>query len=58
MMLKTLSACTVVLATLQAIPATAADYLFIRHAESATNAGTATTIAEIVDPLLTPLGQQ
>lgn len=57
-MLKTLSVCTVVLTTLQAVPATAADYLFIRHAESAANAGTATTVAEIVDPLLTPLGQQ
>lgn len=57
-MLKILSVCTVVLATIQAVPAAAADYLFIRHAESATNAGTATTIADVVDPLLTALGQQ
>lgn len=57
-MRKILSVCAVALAATQAIPATAAEFLFIRHAESATNAGTATTVAEIIDPSLTALGQQ
>jgi len=39
------------------VPADAATFLFIRHAESTTNAGTATA-DEIVDPPLTALGQQ
>lgn len=41
-----------------AAPASAAEFLFVRHAQSATNAGTATTVADIIDPLLTPVGQQ
>jgi len=41
-----------------AAPVDAATFLFVRHAESTTNAGTATTPEEIVDPPLTELGQQ
>lgn len=57
-MRKTLSVCSVVFAAIQAVPAAAADFLFIRHAESTTNAGTATTVEEILNPPLTTLGQQ
>jgi probable phosphoglycerate mutase len=39
-------------------PVDAATFLFIRHAESTTNAGTATTPEELVDPPLTELGKQ
>jgi probable phosphoglycerate mutase len=45
-------------AAVQAVPATAATFLFIRHAQSATNAGISTTVQDIVDPPLTALGQQ
>lgn len=41
----------------QSHPAAAATYLFIRHAESLANAGTANP-DEVVDPLLTTLGQE
>lgn len=41
-----------------AVPASAASFLFVRHAESAANAGTASSIAEYIDPPLTALGQQ
>jgi broad specificity phosphatase PhoE len=41
-----------------ATPAKAASFLFIRHAESTTNAGTASTPEELVDPPLTELGRQ
>lgn len=57
-MCKTLSVCTVAFLAIQALPATAADFLFIRHAESTTNAGTATTVEEILNPPLTALGEQ
>ena len=57
-MRKTLSIGTLVFAALQAVPASAADFLFIRHAESTANAGTATTVQEFLDPPLTVLGQQ
>ena len=46
------------LAAAQAIPASAASFLFIRHAESTSNANTATTVQEVIDAPLTPLGQQ
>lgn len=42
----------------QAIPADAAKFLFVRHAESTANAGTATSVGEYLDPPLTALGQQ
>jgi broad specificity phosphatase PhoE len=42
----------------QAVPATAATFLFIRHAQSATNVGAGTTVADIIDPPLTTLGYQ
>lgn len=45
-------------AAVQAAPAHAASFLFIRHAESTTNAGSATTVEEFVNPPLTVLGQQ
>jgi len=57
-MRKTLFLSTTLFAAVQIAPAGAADFLFIRHAESATNAGAATTVAELVDPQLTALGQQ
>ena len=38
--------------------ADAATFLFIRHAESTTNSGAASTPEEILDPPLTALGQQ
>lgn len=46
------------IATVQAIPASAASFLFIRHAESTSNANTATTVEEVIDAPLTALGQQ
>jgi len=46
------------IATTHAIPASAATFLFVRHAESTANAGTATTVAEYLDPPLTAVGQQ
>jgi probable phosphoglycerate mutase len=49
---------TLLLAAVQAAPASAATFLFIRHAESATNAGLGSTIQEIVDPALTATGEQ
>jgi probable phosphoglycerate mutase len=49
---------TLLLAAVQAVPATAATFLFIRHGESATNAGVSTTVQDVVDPPLTALGQQ
>ncbi|WP_375690563.1 histidine phosphatase family protein [Pseudooceanicola sp. LIPI14-2-Ac024] len=45
-------------ALLQAAPAGAATFLFVRHAESTANAGTATTPEEMKDPPLTELGEQ
>lgn len=57
-MKKSLAIFAFVLASIQAVPATAAQFLFIRHAESTTNAGTAATPAELLDPALTELGQQ
>lgn len=39
-------------------PAAAAKFLFIRHAESTANAGSANSVAEYIDPPLTALGQQ
>lgn len=57
-MRKTLSICSLAFATIQAVPTFAADFLFIRHAESTANAGTATTVQEFLDPPLTVLGQQ
>lgn len=41
-----------------ASPTQAATFLFIRHAESTTNAGTAATPEELVNPPLTDLGRQ
>jgi broad specificity phosphatase PhoE len=46
------------IAAAQTIPASAASFLFIRHAESTSNANTATTIAEVIDAPLTALGHQ
>ncbi|MDP1025799.1 histidine phosphatase family protein [Sphingomonas sp. KR1UV-12] len=46
------------LAAASAMPAQAASFLFIRHAESTANAGTAATPQEALDPPLTALGQQ
>ncbi|KFI24807.1 hypothetical protein CG51_17365 [Haematobacter missouriensis] len=46
------------LAASLAAPASAATFLFIRHAESTSNAGTATTVEENLDPPLTPLGKE
>lgn len=46
------------LASVHTIPASAATFLFIRHAESTANAGTATTVDEFLDPGLTAEGQQ
>ncbi|GGB26275.1 hypothetical protein GCM10011380_14720 [Sphingomonas metalli] len=40
------------------MPAEATSFLFIRHAESTANAGTAATPQEVLDPPLTALGQQ
>jgi probable phosphoglycerate mutase len=57
-MKKFLSIFAFVLATGQALPAVAAEFLFIRHAESTTNAGGSGTPAELIDPPLTALGQQ
>jgi probable phosphoglycerate mutase len=48
----------VAIALMSALPADAATFLFIRHAESTTNSGTAATPAEIIDPPLTALGAQ
>jgi probable phosphoglycerate mutase len=45
-------------AAAMAMPAHAASFLFIRHAESTANAGTAATPQEALDPPLTALGQQ
>jgi broad specificity phosphatase PhoE len=42
----------------QAVPAAAATFLFIRHAQSATNVGAGTTVADIIDPPLTAVGRQ
>ncbi|MFV0473194.1 MAG: histidine phosphatase family protein [Pikeienuella sp.] len=42
----------------QTVPADAATYYFIRHAESTANTGEAKTPEEMVDPMLTALGQQ
>lgn len=47
-----------VIAAIQAAPASAATFLFIRHAESAANAQTVTTVQDVVDPPLTARGQQ
>jgi broad specificity phosphatase PhoE len=44
------------IAACQAVPASAATFLFIRHAESTANAGTATTVEEYINPPLTALG--
>ena len=57
-MLKTPVIAALLAALAPAAPAGAATFLFIRHAESTTNAGTATTPAELIDPPLTALGQQ
>jgi probable phosphoglycerate mutase len=57
-MKKSLAIFAFVLASIQAVPASAAQFLFIRHAESTTNAGSASTPAELLDPPLTALGQQ
>lgn len=57
-MKKSLAMFAFVLASVQAVPASAAQFLFIRHGESTTNAGTAATPAELLDPPLTALGQQ
>jgi broad specificity phosphatase PhoE len=57
-MKKPLSIFAFVLASIQAVPAVAAEFLFIRHAESTTNAGGSGTPAELIDPPLTALGQQ
>lgn len=57
-MFRTAAAGLIALAALQAAPASAATFLFVRHAESTANAGTATTVAESLDPPLTALGQQ
>ncbi|WP_139181790.1 histidine phosphatase family protein [Edaphosphingomonas haloaromaticamans] len=46
------------IAAMQGAAANAASFLFIRHAESTANAGTATTVEEMLDPPLTALGQQ
>jgi probable phosphoglycerate mutase len=46
------------IAASQAVPASAATFLFIRHAESTANSGTATTVAEFINPPLTALGTQ
>ena len=57
-MKKLLPACAFVLASIQALPAAAAEFLFIRHAESLANAGTSTTVDQIYNPTLTALGFQ
>lgn len=57
-MKKILSVVAFLLATAQAVPALAAEFLFVRHAESLTNAGGASTPEEMLDPPLTALGQQ
>jgi probable phosphoglycerate mutase len=57
-MKKSLAIFAFVLAAVQAVPASAAQFLFIRHAESTTNAGSASTPEELLDPPLTALGQQ
>ncbi|SNS08832.1 probable phosphoglycerate mutase [Sphingomonas laterariae] len=46
------------IAAAQGAAANAASFLFIRHAESTANAGTATTLEEMLNPPLTELGQQ
>lgn len=46
------------IAAAPAVPVSAASFLFVRHAESTANAGTATTVQEQLDPPLTALGQQ
>jgi probable phosphoglycerate mutase len=55
---RTLLAATVAAVLSSAAVADAATFLFIRHAESTTNDGSATTPEEILDPPLTVLGQQ
>lgn len=57
-MKKFVPVCALVLASIQALPAAAAEFLFIRHAESTTNAGTSTTVDQIYNPTLTTLGFQ
>lgn len=57
-MRKFLPACALVLASIQALPAAAAEFLFIRHAESVANAGASTTVDQIYNPTLTALGFQ
>ena len=51
-------AAALLVAAVQAVPASAATFLFIRHGESTTNANTFTSVQEFLDPPLTPLGQQ
>jgi probable phosphoglycerate mutase len=48
----------ILLAALPAIPADAATFLFVRHAESTANDGTAATVDEVIDPPLTAMGEQ
>ncbi len=57
-MKKLLPVCVFVLASIQSLPVAAAEFLFIRHAESKTNAGMSTTIPEIYDPTLTANGER
>lgn len=45
------------LSALHTIPANAATFLFVRHAESLANAGVATTVEEYIDPTLTATGE-
>lgn len=45
-------------AVVSVVPASAATFLFVRHAESTVNAGTFSSVAEFYDPPLTTLGQQ
>jgi probable phosphoglycerate mutase len=48
----------ILLAALPSVPADAATFLFIRHAESKANDGTAETVEEVINPPLSALGEQ
>ncbi|WP_348755892.1 histidine phosphatase family protein [uncultured Aquincola sp.] len=51
-------AAMLLIGALQAMPASAASFLFVRHAQSTANAATATSVEEYLNPPLTALGQQ
>ncbi|MFA7585240.1 MAG: histidine phosphatase family protein [Novosphingobium sp.] len=57
-MLRTVLVAAMLIAVFQTASASAATFLFIRHAESTSNVGRAATIEEAIDPPLTNKGRQ